>query len=198
MGLSKFYAVTAGIAEINGTRAIWPVKVRLYLHIRLFQPDPPSLKQMPLHRKADMPRPDGPMNRNGQTSRWRRFAGLVGAKDEHDCLAAPKKDMPALLFADHAQPQNATVERFCRVEIININRRLEYGVENQMQQRVVQTQTPLAGIPVRTTGLGAVRSFHWVSARFTAPFGGRLTNWPWPSSVLIAPSSTTTLPRDRV
>lgn len=28
--------------------------------------------------------------------------------------------------------------------------------------------TPVAGTPVRTTGRGAVRSFHWLSARFTA------------------------------
>ena len=37
-------------------------------------------------------------------------------------------------------------------------------------------QTPVTGTPVRTTGRGAVRSFHWLSARFTAGRASRPTN----------------------
>lgn len=36
--------------------------------------------------------------------------------------------------------------------------------------------TPVAGTPARTTGLGAVSSFHALSARFTAGLGSRATN----------------------
>lgn len=56
-------------------------------------------------------------------------------------------------------------------------------------------QTPVTGTPVRTTGRGAVRSFHWLSARFTAGRASRPTNCPCPSCVLTAPSSMATCPR---
>ena len=49
--------------------------------------------------------------------------------------------------------------------------------------------TPLGGMPVRSTLLGAVSSFQVESARFTAWNGSRATNWPWPSLVFTAPSS---------
>ena len=56
----------------------------------------------------------------------------------------------------------------------------------------------LAGIPVRSTFRGAVSSFQVDRAVFTDPLGGRLTYFPWPSSVRTSPSWTTVLPRESV
>ena len=41
-----------------------------------------------------------------------------------------------------------------------------------------QTQTPVAGMPVRCTWRGAVISFHCDSARLTGFLASRGTNWP--------------------
>ena len=57
-------------------------------------------------------------------------------------------------------------------------------------------QTPLAGMPLRSTGRGAVSPFHVDSAFDTGPAGARATNSPCPSAGFSAPSSTITRPRD--
>ena len=56
-------------------------------------------------------------------------------------------------------------------------------------------QTPLAGMPLRSTLRGAVRSFQVDSALVTAGNGSRATNLPWPSRVLTVASSIATSPR---
>ena len=53
-------------------------------------------------------------------------------------------------------------------------------------------QTPVAGIPVRFTGRGAVNSFQDDSALLTGPLASRWMNSPWPSCARISPSWTAT------
>lgn len=59
-------------------------------------------------------------------------------------------------------------------------------------------QTPLTGMPVRSTLRGAVSSFQVDRALLTAWNGSRLTNWPWPCCGITFPSSTATRPRVKV
>src|SRR5690606_9414785 len=58
-------------------------------------------------------------------------------------------------------------------------------------------QTPVAGIPDRSTLRGATISFHWLSARFTGFLASRATNLPCPGSAFTSFSTMETLPRLR-
>ncbi len=59
----------------------------------------------------------------------------------------------------------------------------------------VPLQTPVAGMPERCTGRGAVRSFHFDSALLVGVPALRSTNLPWPSCEVSVPSVTATWPR---
>ena len=82
-----------------------------------------------------------------------------------------------------------------RVDIVGGGGRAARQHPRAKHQPGRRPHTPLAGMPLRATGRGAVSAFQVESDRLTAPDGGRATNSPCPSAGFSVPSSTITRPR---